>query len=98
MRDYAKDQKTRQVLDITSGAAPFGRSFSVAPGFPDYLLEGLRKSFDEAVKDPDFLRTAKERHIEIDPAPGKSLEPVLQSVMNTPKEIIELARQAVGAK
>jgi len=98
MRDYAKDDKTRQVLDITSAAAPFGRSFSVAPGFPDYLLEGLRKSFDEAVKDPDFLRTSKERNIEIDPAPGKSLEPVLAKLMNTPKEIIDLAKKAVGAK
>ena len=98
MRDFAKDEKTRQVLDITSGAAPFGRSFSVTPGFPDYLLEGLRNAFDEAVKDPEFLRTSKERHIEIDPAPGKSLDPVLQSVMNTPKDVIELARKAVGAK
>lgn len=98
MRDYAKDEKVRQVLDITSAAAPFGRSFSVTPGFPDYLLEGLRKSFDEAVKDPEFLRTSKKRHIEIDPAPGKSLDPVLTAVFNTPKEIVQLARKAVGAK
>jgi len=98
MRDYAKTDKIRQVLDITSAAAPFGRSFSVAPGFPDYLLEGLRKSFDEAVKDPEFLRTSMARNIEIDPAPGKSLDPVLQNLMNTPKEIVALARQAVGAK
>lgn len=98
MRDYAKDDKTRAVLDITSAAAPFGRSLSVPPKFPPYLLAGLRTAFDKAVQDPEFLRTAKERHIEIDPATGASLEPVLEKLLNTPKDIVALAREAVGAK
>ena len=98
MRDYAKDDKTRAVLDITSSAAPFGRSLSVPPKFPPYLLAGLRTAFDKAVQDPEFLRTAKERHIEIDPATGASLEPVLEKLLNTPKDIVALARKAVGAK
>lgn len=98
MRDYAKDDKTRAVLDITSAAAPFGRSLSVPPKFPPYLLAGLRTAFDKAVQDPEFLRTAKERHIEIDPATGASLDPVLEKLLNTPKDIVALARKAVGAK
>jgi tripartite-type tricarboxylate transporter receptor subunit TctC len=98
MRDYAKDDQTRAVLDITSAAAPFGRSIAVPPNFPKYLLAGLRTAFDNAVKDPEFLRTAKERHIEIDPATGASLDPVLEKLLNTPKEIVALARKAVGAK
>jgi len=98
MRDYAKDARTKAVLDITSAAAPFGRSISVPPKFPKHLLDGLRASFDKAVKDPEFLSTAKARHIEIDPATGQSLEPVLENLLNTPKEIVALARKAVGAK
>ena len=98
MRDYAKDDQTRAVLDITSAAAPFGRSVSVPPKFPKHLLAGLRKSFDKAVQDPEFLSTAKARHIEIDPATGASLDPVLKKLLDTPKEIVALARKAVGAK
>ena len=98
MRDYAKDDKTRAVLDITSAAAPFGRSVSVPPKFPKHLLAGLRKSFDKAVKDPEFLSTAKARHMEIDPATGASLDPILKNLLDKPKEIVALARKAVGAK
>jgi len=70
----------------------------VPPGFPKHLLDGLRAAFDKAVKNPEFLSTAKKRNIEIDPATGQSIEPVLEKLLNTPKEIVQLARQAVGAK
>lgn len=98
MRDYAKDDKVRQVLDLASGAAPFGRSFMVPPGFPDYLLAGLRKSFDRTMKDPAFLASAKKRHIEIDPRSGASLDPILKKILATPKDIVAMAQKAAGAK
>lgn len=98
MSEYAKDEKTKQVLGLVSAAAPFGRSVSVPPGFPDYLLEGLRKSFDAVVKDKEFLATAKKRNIEIDPATGQSLEPALEQILSTPAEIVKLAQQAARAK
>jgi len=98
MSEYAKDAKTKKILGVVSAAAPFGRSVSVPPGFPRYLLDGLRKSFNEVVKDKDFLATAKKHHIEIDPAPGESLEPVLADLMATPKDIIKEIQKAAGVK
>lgn len=98
MRDYAKNQKERKVLDLASSAAPFGRSVVVPPGFPSYLLDGLRKSFDRTVKDPEFLATAKKRNIEIDPAPGASLDPVVKKILATPPEIVKMAQHAAGIK
>lgn len=98
MSEYAKDEKTKQVLGLVSAAAPFGRSVSVPPGFPNYLLEGLRKSFDAVVKDKEFLATAKKRNIEIDPATGQSLEPALEQILSTPADIVKLAQQAAKAK
>jgi tripartite-type tricarboxylate transporter receptor subunit TctC len=98
MRDYAKNEKMRQVLDLASGAAPFGRSFMVPPGFPDYLLAGLRKAFDRTMKDPEFLASAKKRHIEIDPQSGASLDPVLRQILATPKEIVAMAQDAARKK
>lgn len=98
MSEYAKDEKTKAVLGIVSAAAPFGRSVSVPPGFPDYLLDGLRKSFDAVVQDKEFLATAKKRNIEIDPASGKSLEPALAQILSTPADIVKLARDATKTK
>lgn len=98
MHEAAKDEKTRAVLNLASAAAPFGRSVSVPPGYPKHLLAALRKSFDKAVKDPEFLSTAKKRNITIDAATGASLEPILKQLMNTPKEIIALAQKAAGIR
>jgi len=98
MSEYAKDEKTKKVLALVSAAAPFGRSVSVPPGFPKYLLDGLRKSFDEVVKDKEFLATAKKRHIEIDPLPGTAIDSALDTILSTPPEIVELAQKAARAK
>lgn len=98
MRDYAKDPKVQQVLDLASSAAPFGRSVMVPPGFPDHLLAGLRKAFDNTMKDADFLATAKKRNVDIDPAMGASLDPVVKKILATPPEIVKMAQRAAGIK
>ncbi len=96
MRDAAKDEKSRQVLDLASGAAPFGRSVSVPPGYPAHLLAAMRAAFDRTMEDKEFLKTAAERNIDIDPSTGASLEPVVEKLMNMPKEIVALAQKAAG--
>jgi tripartite-type tricarboxylate transporter receptor subunit TctC len=96
MRDAAKDDKTRRILDLASGAAPFGRSLSVPPGYPKHLLEALRTAFDKTMLDKEFLSTAAKRNIDIDPSPGKSLDAVVENLMNTPKEIVAAAQKAAG--
>jgi tripartite-type tricarboxylate transporter receptor subunit TctC len=98
MRDQAKNETARKVMDLASAAAPFGRSVSVPPGFPKHLLAALRTAFDKTMEDKEFLATAKKRNIDIDPAPGASLEPVVEQLMATPKSIIKIAQDAAGIK
>ena len=96
VRDFAKNKADQQVLDLAAGSAPFGRSVTVPPGYPPHLLAALRKSFNETMKDKEFLASAKKRNSEIDPSPGEEIEPILKSVMETPKAVIERFRKSVG--
>jgi tripartite-type tricarboxylate transporter receptor subunit TctC len=98
LSDYARNDADRQVLDLASGSAPFGRSVTVPPGYPPKLLAALRKSFMATMQDKEFLATAKKRNIEIDPMPGEKIEPILEKVMATPAPIIERFRKLVGIK
>jgi tripartite-type tricarboxylate transporter receptor subunit TctC len=98
MRDQAKNEKARKVLDLASGAAPFGRSVSVPPGFPVHLLAALRTAFDKTMEDKEFRATAKKRNIEIDPSPGASLDEVVKDLLSTPPEIVKIAQEAAGIK
>ena len=44
IRDYARNEDDRALLDLGAGSAPFGRSLSVPPGYPPHLLAALRKA------------------------------------------------------
>lgn len=96
MSDFAKDEQAKQVANLASSSAPFGRSVSVMPGYPNHLLAALRKAFMATMEDKEFLATAKERNIEIDPSPGESLEPVLKNLMATPDSVVKLVQDAAG--
>ncbi|MPY70009.1 MAG: hypothetical protein GEU92_07975 [Alphaproteobacteria bacterium] len=98
MSEFAKDKQAKQATALASAAAPFGRSVSVMPGYPAHLLAALRKSFMATMEDKEFRETAKKRNIEIDPAPGESLDAVLASVMSTPPEVVRLVQEAAGFK
>jgi tripartite-type tricarboxylate transporter receptor subunit TctC len=98
IRDQAKTEQDRQILDLGAGSAPFGRSVSVPPGYPAHLLAALRTSFDATMKDKAFLEAAKKRNIEIDPSPGADLEPIVASIMATPPDVVQRFRDAAGIK
>ena len=96
VREQAKNEADRQVIDIASASAPFGRSVTVPPGYPAHLLAALRASFNATMKDKEFLATAKKRNIEIDPSPGEEVEPILQQVLATPPSVVDRFRKAAG--
>jgi tripartite-type tricarboxylate transporter receptor subunit TctC len=96
--DFAKSDEAKAVMALAGGAAPFGRSVTVPPGYPAHLLAALRKGFDATMKDKDFLASAKKRNIEIDPMPGAEIEPILAKIMATPPAIVAAFRKAAGLK
>ncbi len=96
--DFAKTAEAKQVMALAAGSAPFGRSITVPPGYPPHLLAALRKGFDDAMKDKEFLESAKKRNIEIDPMSGAEIEPILAQIMATPPEVVAAFRTAAGLK
>jgi tripartite-type tricarboxylate transporter receptor subunit TctC len=98
IRDYAKSDEDRQLLDLGAGSAPFGRSIMVPPGYPEPLLAALRTSFLATMKDTAFLDAAKQKNIEIDPSPGEELDPVVQKIMATSPAVVQRFRDAAGIK
>ncbi len=96
--DFAKTDEAKQVMALASASAPFGRSVTVPPGYPAHLLAALRTAFDSAMKDKEFLASAKKRNIEIDPMSGADIEPILEKIMATPPEIVAAFRKSAGLK
>lgn len=74
MVDLAKDQDTRQLLELFSSPTTIGRSVVAPPGIPADRVALLRKAFMDAIKDPDLLNAAKTAKLDLDPLPGEVLQ------------------------
>ena len=80
------------------GPIALGRSLAFPPGTPDDRVAAMRKAFNTAVADKDFLAFAKKRRVYIHPAEGEKLDAIVDSVVNAPKEIISATRDLIGTK
>ena len=91
MIDLAKDDSTRQLLELFSSPSTIGRSVVAPPGIDKDRVALLRKAFMEAINDPQLLAAAKTAKLDLDPLPGDVLQASIGS-KEFPPELIKKAR------
>jgi tripartite-type tricarboxylate transporter receptor subunit TctC len=96
MIELAKTDQQKQAVMLVSSAAEFGRSVFTPPGVPADRLAALRKAFDATMKDPAFLAEAKKRDAPIEPQNAAYLEKTTAAVINSPPEVVAIARKLMG--
>jgi tripartite-type tricarboxylate transporter receptor subunit TctC len=94
--DYARTDEDRKVLEFHFHQRLLGRPLAGPPGTPTARLAALRKAFQDAMRDPEFLADAKRTHLNIEPATGERAEQLLLQFANYPKSVIERAKAAIG--
>jgi tripartite-type tricarboxylate transporter receptor subunit TctC len=94
MIDLAKDEDTKQLLELFSSPSTIGRSVVAPPGIPADRVALLRTAFMEAIKDPDLVNAAKQAKLDLDPLPGDVLQASIGS-RQFPPALIERARKMV---
>ncbi len=95
MQELVADEKLRKVIEFANAGAAIGRALIAPPGLPADRLAVLRAAFDKMVRDPEFLAAAEKRRAEIDPTPGVEVQKDAVGIVKTPKELIDLASQAM---
>ena len=71
------------------------RSYIAPPGTPADRIEILRKAFDQAVKDPEFLADAERMRIAIAPLSGEKVQELVTKLYATPKDVVVEAKRAI---
>jgi len=94
--EFGKDEKAKAALAFYTSSAAVSRPLFASPGVPAERVKALRDAFNATAKDPDLLAEVSKAQVEFDPAPGEFLQELAQKVAATPKEIVELAKQAVN--
>ena len=90
--------EARQVLAFYTSSAAIGRSILAPPGIPAERVTGLRRAFDAAIRDPEFLAEIERAQQEFQPASGEELEMMIRSVADVPAAIVERTQAILRAK
>jgi tripartite-type tricarboxylate transporter receptor subunit TctC len=94
--DLASNDRQRQILKLILARQTMGRPFAAPPGIPEDRKQALRKAFDAAVKDPEFLAEASKRKMDVNPVSGAEIESLIAELYATPAAVIAEAKAATA--
>jgi tripartite-type tricarboxylate transporter receptor subunit TctC len=86
--DLAKNEADRQVLELIMIPLLFGRPYMAPPDVPADRVAALRKAFDDAMTDKDFMAEANKAKLEIEPVSGVKMAELLKKAYATPKALV----------
>ena len=78
MLDQAKTPEQRQSLEFIYAQLTLSRAVAGPPGMAAERIATMRKAFDAAVADPDFLDEAKKQKLDISPINGEETAKIVQ--------------------
>jgi tripartite-type tricarboxylate transporter receptor subunit TctC len=94
--EFAKDQLTKDVLQLTLAPMGMDRPILAPPGTPKDIVAALRKAFHDTMHDPAFVAEAERQHLEIQEVDGDKLARLLQSAYALPPEVVRAANEAMA--
>ncbi len=97
MQEIVSDPTARTAIEFISAGAAIGRALLAPPNVPAERVAALRAAFDQMVVDKDFLAEAQKRSIYIEPTSGAEVQKYSDSIVRTPKSIIDLVAKAFDA-
>ncbi len=95
-RDYVKDEHGKRLLSLVEALSEIGRLTAGPPGMKADVLAAERDALTAAMKDPLLLAEAKKLDLDIDPAPGESVEMQIKAALNQPPETVAALKSAAG--
>jgi tripartite-type tricarboxylate transporter receptor subunit TctC len=90
--DLAKDDETKQLLELFSSPAEVGKPVVLGPDVPAERVATICRAFDATVVDRDFLAEAEKLKLDIDPESGEQLAGLVKAMMAKSAAIAAHAR------
>jgi tripartite-type tricarboxylate transporter receptor subunit TctC len=94
--ELAKDQKTKQVLELVVSHMAMDKPFLMPPGVPEDRVSVMRKAFEDAVSDPAFIAEAQRERVEIHPVTAERVRQVLDRAYAMPSDVVKAANEALN--
>jgi tripartite-type tricarboxylate transporter receptor subunit TctC len=92
IRNFAKTDEQRAILDVVNGGDEIGRPFIVSRQVPQERLAILRQAFMATMKDPAFLADMKKLGHPVQPLPGERAEAIVGKMSAASPDVLKKAR------
>jgi len=94
--EFAKDERTRKILQLILAPLEMDRPILAPRGVPEERVAALREAFHAAMNDPGFIAEAEKDHLEIREVSGRRIAEILKDAFAMPPEIAKAATEAMG--
>ncbi len=94
--EFAKDEKTKQILQLVLAPMDMDRPILAPPGTPPATVAALRQAFHEAMTDPAFIADAKKASIDLEEIDGEKIAKILARAYAMPPDVIKAAKEAMS--
>jgi tripartite-type tricarboxylate transporter receptor subunit TctC len=94
--EFAKDERSRQILQLFVAPQSMDRPILTPPGVPAERIALLRASFHAAVNDPGFIAEAKKQHLEVEEVSGDHVADILAAAYALPADVVKAAVEALN--
>ena len=94
--EFAKDERTKQILQLILAPMAMDRPILTPPGVPAERVAALKAAFHAAMVDPAFLADAKKQRIEVKEVCGEKVAQIITRAFAMPPDVVKAANEAMG--
>jgi tripartite-type tricarboxylate transporter receptor subunit TctC len=95
MQELIADNEKAEVAKFLTAGSAIGRALLAPRDVPPTRIAALRAAFQSMVTDDRFRAETLKSGLELDPLSGKELDQITARILQTPKEIVQLATELV---
>jgi tripartite-type tricarboxylate transporter receptor subunit TctC len=94
--EFAKDTRTKQVLELVIAHMTMDKPVLLPPGVPAERVALLRKAFNDAVSDPGFIAQAQRERVQMEPVTAERVHQILDTAYAMPADVVKAANEALN--
>ena len=94
--EFAKDERSRQILELFVAPQAMDRPILAPPGVPSERVAALRSAFHAAMNDAGFIAEARRQHLQIAEVDGTRVAKTLSGAYALPADIVKAATEAMN--
>lgn len=96
--DFAKTEDDKRALRLLFARVTIGRPFFMPPKTPPERVAAMRKAFEDAMKDKDFLADEAKLKLDVLPLTGAEVLAIVQDAYKTPPALVERMRAILNTR